>query len=73
MNARKLKSVMMLHGDSGRSLSDYLGISEATFSTKINRYRGAEFTQREIQAIKDKYSLTPEEIDSIFFDIEVSK
>lgn len=72
MNARKLKSVMVLHGDSGRSLSKYLGISETTFSTKLNRWRGSEFTQGEIQAIKDKYELTAEDVDSIFFGQEVS-
>jgi len=72
MNVNKLKAVMILHGDTGTSLSEYLGISQATFSLKINGKRNSEFTQKEIQAIKDKYNLTPEEVDSIFFDVKVS-
>ena len=72
MNINKLKSIMTLHGDTGTSLSEYLGMSQATFSLKMNGKRNAEFTQKEIQAIKDKYELTPEEVDSIFFDIKVS-
>ena len=63
---------MRLHDDTGQSLSEYLGIARQTFSNKINETRGAEFTQGEIRAIKEKYRLTAEEVDSIFFDQKVS-
>lgn len=72
MNKLRLESVMRLHNDTGQSLSEYLGIARQTFSNKINETRGAEFTQGEIRAIKEKYRLTAEEVDSIFFDQKVS-
>ena len=72
MNKLRLESVMRLHDDTGQSWSEYLGIARQTFSNKINETRGAEFTQGEIRAIKEKYRLTAEEVDSIFFDQKVS-
>ena len=66
MNKLKLESVMRLHGDTGTTLAKYIGISRTTFSAKINETNGAEFTQGEIAIIKEKYSLTPSDIVSIF-------
>ena len=68
MNKLKLESVMRLHGDTGTSLAKFLNIARATFSAKINETNRAEFTQGEISMIKEKYSLSPEDVDTIFFD-----
>ena len=67
MNKERLKSVMALHSDTSKGLAEYLGISEQSVSAKINE-KGSEFKQKEIAAIKARYNLTPEQIDSIFFD-----
>lgn len=67
MNKNALKAKMVLHGDTGATLSEALGISRQTFSAKINEKDGAEFTQGEISIIKTRYSLTPDEISNIFF------
>ena len=67
MNKLRLESVMKIHGDTGTSLAVYLGMARTTFSAKINERNGAEFTQGEISAIKEKYKLTPEDIVNIFF------
>lgn len=67
INKAKLKSVMALNQDTGLTLAKALGISSSTLSAKINEYKGAEFTQREIKICKDRYVLSPEEVDSIFF------
>lgn len=67
MNKNKLESVMKLYGDTGTSLSTYLGIARSTFSAKLNETNGAEFTQGEIASIKEKYNLEAEEIVGIFF------
>lgn len=67
LNKLKLESIMKLHGDTGTSLAQYLGIARPTFSAKINETNGAEFTQREISKIKDKYSLSPQDVVEIFF------
>lgn len=71
MNTNKLRAKMALYGDTGTALSEFLGISQQRFSAKINK-NNAEFTQGEIQLIKDRYQLSAEEVDEIFFDDEVS-
>lgn len=72
MNKLLLESIMKLNADTGRTLSEYLGISRCTFSAKLNERNGAEFTQGEISMIKEKYKLSAEEVDKIFFDRFVS-
>ena len=73
MNKRRLESVMKLHGDTGTTLASYLGMARTTFSAKINETNGAEFTQKEIAAIRLKYCLKPEDIVDIFFNQKLSK
>ncbi|MDO4318288.1 MAG: hypothetical protein Q4C48_08810 [Lachnospiraceae bacterium] len=72
MNKRLLEAVMREHGDTGTVLSEYLGIARSTFSAKINETNGAEFTQSEIAKIKERYTLTAEKVDNIFFGKKVS-
>lgn len=62
---------MCLYGDTGGTLAEYLGITRATLSAKMNE-NNAVFTQKEILAIKERYSLSPEQIDLIFFKKIVS-
>lgn len=66
MNKALLRSVMALHGDTNKDLADYLGISEQSLSKKINE-NDTEFKQGEIKQIKERYSLTADQVDSIFF------
>lgn len=66
MNKELLKSVMALFGDTNASLADYLGISEQSFSNKINE-NGTEFRKREIVKIKIRYRLDSDMVDRIFF------
>nr|DAP46025.1 MAG TPA: Protein of unknown function (DUF739) [Caudoviricetes sp.] len=72
LNKQKLESVMKLHNDNGQTLAQYLGIARPTFSNKLNETRGAEFTQGEIRLIKERYNLSAEEVDMIFFNQKVS-
>ena len=72
MDKLRLESVMRLHGDTGETLSNYLGIARSTFSAKKNETNGAEFTQGEITKIKARYNLNAEEVDLIFFTEKVS-
>ena len=71
MNKARLKSIMALHGDTNRDVAEMLGISEQSYSCKINE-NGTEFKQGEITKIKDRYKLSPIEVDAIFFDLKVS-
>lgn len=68
MNKELLRSVMVLHGDTNRSLAASLGITEQSVSNKMNE-NGTEFKQGEISHIKTRYNLTSEQIDLIFFAI----
>ena len=66
MNKAKLRSFMALHGDTNKDVAELLGITEQSFSCKINE-NGTEFKQGEITKLKDKYKLTPDDVDEIFF------
>lgn len=66
MNKALLRSVMVLHDDTNKSLAEYLGISAKSINDKINE-NGTEFKQSEIAAIKKRYSLTDEQVSDIFF------
>lgn len=67
MNKNELVSKMKKHGDRNEDLAKYIGVSPQRFSAKLNGTGGAEFTQGEIQKVKEKYNLTSEEVDAIFF------
>lgn len=72
MNSNKLRSVMILHGDTNKSLADFLGMTPQTFSAKINERPNkngdpAEFTYGEMKKIRERYNLSSEEFESIFF------
>ncbi len=71
MNKALLRSIMFLHGDTNKTLAEFLGISETSVSNKINE-SGTEFKQCEISAIVDRYHLTAQQIKDIFFNREVS-
>lgn len=66
MNKELLRSIMVLHGDTNKDLAKLLEITEQSVSGKINE-NGTEFKQGEIAKIKDRYNLTPEQVESIFF------
>ena len=73
MNTTLLKSKMVLFGDNNTTLGKALNIAHQTVSAKINNTNGAEFTQGEIFKIKIRYNLNPDEVDEVFFNLEVSK
>lgn len=65
MNSNILKSIIKLNEDTQEELAEYLGITNSTLSFKINGKN--DFLRSEIQLIKQRYKLTPQEIDQIFF------
>lgn len=67
MNKALLRSIMVLHNDTNQSLADFLGISAKSVNDKINE-NNTEFKQSEIAAIKERYSLTDEQVCNIFFN-----
>lgn len=67
MNSRMLRSVMVLHGDTNNALAEALGITPQSLSDKINE-RGTEFKQGEIAKIRDRYDLSADQVEQIFFN-----
>lgn len=67
MNLNALGSKMKYFGDDNATLAKAIGISAQRLSAKKNETGGAQFVQREIEAIKNRYGLTPAEVDEIFF------
>lgn len=65
MNKNHFKSVMVLHGDTQKSVADALTVSEQTIGDKINSI--SEFKQSEIKILIDRWNLTPAQVDEIFF------
>ena len=67
MNKNLLRSIMVLHNDTNKTLAEAIGISEKSVNDKINE-NGTEFKQSEISIIKKRYSLSDEQTSAIFFN-----
>jgi hypothetical protein len=62
---------MVKFGDTQENLAVAMGISLSRLNAKIN-CNSAEFNQTEILFIKQRYNLSPTDVDKIFFDTEVA-
>ena len=71
MNEAELRVEMIRHGDNNKTLAYALGKSPSTFCCKVKGKR--KFTQPEIQAIIDRYCLSPERTQIIFFAEKVAE
>lgn len=71
MNSNELKAEIVRHGETSAILAKYLGVTDATFSNKLNG-KNAEFTQKEIGAIKNRYDLSNDRVCEIFFARDMS-
>ena len=65
MNTKMLKATMVAHGDTQAQLADAIGISASNFNDKINGK--VSFRQSDIAAIKERYNLSADDVDRIFF------
>lgn len=71
MNKNRLKSLIVLYDGTQKNLAQAIGISQSRLNAKINE-KNAEFTQKEIKMIADRYGLSASDISEIFFDNDVS-
>jgi transcriptional regulator with XRE-family HTH domain len=69
VNKNVFKSIMVLHGDTQKTVADALDVSPQTIGDKLNGL--TDFTQSEIQALAERYKLTPAQVDEIFFGGEL--
>ena len=67
MNKNMFVSKMKLFGDTQQSLADAVGMSVSNLNAKINGTNGSQFRQSEIAFFRNRWNLTPEEVDQIFF------
>ena len=66
MNTNELKAVMKRNEDTQEKLAEALGLQVSGVSQRI---RGVvEFRRSEINIIRERYNLSPEETMLIFFD-----
>ena len=71
MNKNMFVSKMKLFGDTQAILAEALGMSLSRLNAKINEINGAQFRMSEIKFFRDRWHLTPEEVDQIFFTSKV--
>ena len=71
MDSALFKSYIVRNNDTQRLLAKALGISLSNLNAKING-KTASFRQAEIILIKDRYHLSAEEVDAIFFASKLS-
>ena len=70
MNKQKCVGIMYENGDNQGKLAEAMDISLSRLNAKING--SGEFSQSEIQFIKDRYDLDADKVDEIFFTPPVS-
>lgn len=67
LNKALFRALMAEHNDTQRTLSSMMGISEQTFSAKLNEKGGAAFNKAEMSFFKKRYNLSATKMDMIFF------
>ena len=70
MNSNLLKATIIKNGDTQEKLAKDMGLQTSALNMRINGK--IEFRRNEIIFIKQRYNLSSDEIDSIFFDEIVS-
>ena len=70
MNSNLLKATIIKNGDTQEKLADAMGLPMSALNMRINGK--IEFRSNEIIFIKRRYSLSSDEVDSIFFTEIVS-
>ena len=73
MNKAMFKSIMALYGDTVNDVADFLGLTPQSVYNKMNETempsgKNAEFGQREIRLLSERYKLTAKQIKEVFFN-----
>ena len=68
MNKNLMVSIMKRNGDIQVRAAEALGMSTNSFNMKLNEKGGREFNASEIKKLKERYSMTPEEVNACFFE-----
>lgn len=65
MNKNLFRAMHAAHGHTQKDVAAMLDITEQTLSAKVNGE--TDFKHSEIKILIDRYGLTPEQVDEIFF------
>lgn len=65
MNSSEMKAVMKRYDDTQEKLADAMGLQISGINARINGH--VDFRASEIRLIKNRYNLSAEETDAIFF------
>jgi transcriptional regulator with XRE-family HTH domain len=65
MNTNELKATMKRHGDTQEKLAEALDLQVSGVNERVNGK--VEFRRSEINTIRERYNLSPEETIKIFF------
>ena len=71
MMKNELRSVMIKNGDTGNTLAEALGISAPALSNMLNGKRPFRF--QDVAIISERYDLSGDDIDRIFFTLGVAQ
>ena len=66
MNKALLRSHIIKNGDTQEKLAEAIGISLSNLNAKLNE-SGTSFRLKEIELIRERYRLSPDEAALIFF------
>ena len=66
MDKNLFRAMYTAQGNTQKEVAEILGIAEQTLSAKVNGE--TDFKHSEIKALIDRYGLTPEQVDAIFFE-----
>ena len=70
MNSNLLKALIVKNGETQEKLAEAMGLQTSALNMRINGK--IEFRRNEIIFIKQRYGLSSDEVDSIFFSEMVS-
>lgn len=68
MNIPLFRSKMILYGDNQRKIAEILNVTDQTIGDKLY---GNKWRQTEIQILKNRWHLSADDIDAIFFSDDV--
>ena len=73
MNAALFKYYMAKNRETMSTLATALGKCKVTVSNCVNGNSNSEFNRADIQTLKARWKLTPQDIDAIFFSEDTVK
>lgn len=70
MNIALFKYYMAKNRETMSTLAVALGKCKATVSNCVNGNNNSEFTRSDIQTLKERWKLTPEQVDKVFLQTD---